>query len=64
MREGGIVRAEGGGGHGDHVTTLRGVCERDKERMNMIRKDKAQYIPWRYLPQSLMCMCHMHISQR
>lgn len=39
--KGGIVRAEGGGGHGDHVLTLRGVCERDKERMNMIRRDKA-----------------------
>lgn len=41
MREGRIVSAEGGGGHGDHVATLRGVCERDKERMNMIRRDKA-----------------------
>lgn len=36
MREGKIVRFEGGGGHGDHVATPRGVCGRDKERMNMI----------------------------
>lgn len=32
---------EGEGGHRDHVATQRGVCERDKERMNMIRRDKV-----------------------
>lgn len=37
MREVGIVRGDGGGVHRDHVATPRGVCERDKARMNMIR---------------------------
>lgn len=37
MREVRIVRGDGGGVHGDHVATPRGVCERDKARMNMIR---------------------------
>lgn len=41
MRERRIVRAVGGGGHEDHVATPGGVCEGDKERMNMIRKDNA-----------------------
>lgn len=46
MREVGIVRGDGGGVHGDHVATPRGVCERDKARMNMIRGDKAWSSPW------------------
>lgn len=35
------LRMGGGERHGDHVVTPRGVCERDKERMNMIRRDKV-----------------------
>lgn len=38
-------RGDGGGVHGDHVATPRGVCERDKARMNMIRGDKARSSP-------------------
>lgn len=45
MREVRIVRGDGGGVHGDHVATSRGVCERDKARMNMIRGDKARSSP-------------------
>lgn len=60
MREVRIVRGDGGGVHGGHVATPRGVCERDKVRMNMIRGDKAWSSPWQYLPQSEKASPHVH----
>lgn len=42
MREERILLGRGWGQHGDLVAIPRGVCEKDKERMNMIRRDKAR----------------------
>lgn len=38
--------------HRIHVETVGGVCEEDKEGMNVIRGDIARSSPWRHLPQS------------
>lgn len=65
MRVRRIIRAEGGGGHGDHVVTQREVCERDKARMNMIRMDQSWQSPWWYLRQhELTCTHHVHRTRR